>query len=166
MARGQDEAWQGVAFREATFYAPPNTPIVGALSIGLRDVIIGTPFGMQGEMSIQLGQDPSGANFATVVAVRETTAAQTEVPIPAGTDGTVQLPVDETSGSASYHIRFTLTTGPTPLPGGNPPGAPDNTPRGIWWQLPNGVQGTSLTTSSFTVPNRDDPSAALKYRIV
>jgi hypothetical protein len=165
MARGQDEAWQGVAFREATFYAPPNTPIVGALSIGLRDVIIGTPFGMQGEMSIQLGQDPSGANFATVVAVRETPAGQTEVPIPAGTDGTVQLPVDEASGTASYHIRFTLPTGPTPPPGGNPPGGPDNTPRGIWWQLPSGVQGTSLTTSSFTVPNPGDPSAALKYRI-
>ncbi|WP_047492246.1 hypothetical protein [Terriglobus sp. TAA 43] len=165
MARGQDEAWQGVAFREATFYAPPTTPIVGALSIGLRDVIIGTPFGMQGEMAIQLGQDPSGANFATVTAVRETATGQTNVPIPAGTNGTVQLPVDETSGTASYHIEFVLPAGPVPPPGGNPPGTPDNTPRGIWWQLPNGVQGTSLTTPAFAVPNPGDPSAPLKYRI-
>ena len=157
MARGQDEAWQGVAFREATFYAPPTTPIVGALSIGLRDVIVGTPFGMQGEMAIQLGQDPSGANFATVVAVRETATGQTDIAIPAGTNGTVQVPVDETTNSASYHVRFTLPAAPTSPPAG----APDNTPRGIWWQLPDGRQGVSLTTPAFAVPS----NAPLKYRI-
>ena len=60
-ARGQDATWQGISLREGTLYLPRNAPIVGDLSIGLHDLLVGVPpgdNGVQGELSIEFGRTP------------------------------------------------------------------------------------------------------------
>ncbi len=57
VARGHDELWEGVAFKEATFYTPPDGPILPSLSISARDVIVGNPGGRQGELRVEWGAD-------------------------------------------------------------------------------------------------------------
>ncbi|MBL8702082.1 MAG: hypothetical protein JNK67_27105 [Alphaproteobacteria bacterium] len=58
LARGQDAAWVGVAIREGTFYAPRNLPAFGDISGGVKNVLIGSPVGLQGELEIQFGRSP------------------------------------------------------------------------------------------------------------
>lgn len=58
VARGQAPLWQGIAIREATVYLPRNCPYVGDLSVGVRDVLLGSPTGLQGEIQIELGYTP------------------------------------------------------------------------------------------------------------
>jgi hypothetical protein len=54
--RNQSPAWTGVAIREATFYAPRNLPGIGDLSGGVKNLLIGSPFGLQGEIEVQFGR--------------------------------------------------------------------------------------------------------------
>jgi len=58
LERNQGPAWTGVAIREATFYAPRNLPGIGDLSGGVKDLLIGSPFGLQGEIEVQFGRTP------------------------------------------------------------------------------------------------------------
>lgn len=61
IARGQDAAWQGISLREGTLYFPRNAPVVGDLSIGLHDLLVGQPpgdNGLQGEVVVELGRTP------------------------------------------------------------------------------------------------------------
>ncbi|MGB7648320.1 MAG: hypothetical protein WBM22_22960, partial [Pseudomonas fluorescens] len=67
--RNQGPAWTGVAIREATFYAPRNLPGIGDLSGGVKNLLIGSPMGLQGEIEVQFGRtalDPSAFNFEQV----------------------------------------------------------------------------------------------------
>lgn len=67
--RNQGPAWTGVAIREATFYAPRNLPGIGDLSGGVKNLLIGSPFGLQGEIEVQFGRtalDPSTFVFEQV----------------------------------------------------------------------------------------------------
>jgi hypothetical protein len=57
LARGQDASWQGIAIEEATFYFPGNTPILGRASLGIRDLLLGSPFGLQLEVHAELGRN-------------------------------------------------------------------------------------------------------------
>lgn len=71
LARNQGPGWQGVLIREATFYAPRNLPGVGDLSGGVRNVLVGSPLGLQGELEIQFGRtalDPAAFVFEQVTA--------------------------------------------------------------------------------------------------
>lgn len=54
--RNQGPAWTGVAIREATIYAPRNLPGIGDLSGGVKNLLIGSPFGLQGEIEVQFGR--------------------------------------------------------------------------------------------------------------
>lgn len=68
--RGQGPAWMGVAIREATLYAPRNLPGLGDLSGGVKNVLIGSPVGLQGELEIQFGRspmDPAAFQFEQVL---------------------------------------------------------------------------------------------------
>ncbi len=56
LARDQGPAWMGVAIAEATFYAPRNLPGLGDLSGGVKNVLLGRPVGLQGELEIQFGR--------------------------------------------------------------------------------------------------------------
>ncbi|RKG92817.1 hypothetical protein, partial [Corallococcus terminator] len=57
LARGQSASWQGIAIEEATFYFPGNTPVLGRASLGIKDLLLGSPFGLQLEVNAELGRD-------------------------------------------------------------------------------------------------------------
>ena len=63
-ARGQGPEWRGISIKEATLYFPRNAPAVGDLSVGVRDVLLGSPLGLQGEVRIEFGTTP--VNPATI----------------------------------------------------------------------------------------------------
>lgn len=60
-ARGQPAEWQGIAIEEATVFLPRRVPKLGIVNFGVKDLLIGHPFGLQGEAFVELGQDPSTA---------------------------------------------------------------------------------------------------------
>jgi hypothetical protein len=55
---GQPAKWMGFAIAEATFYAPPNALGRGGFSGGVRNLLIGAPRGVQGELELQWGRAP------------------------------------------------------------------------------------------------------------
>lgn len=55
---GQGPEWMGFAIAEATFYAPPNAIGRGGFSGGVRNLLIGSPRGLQGEFEVQWGRAP------------------------------------------------------------------------------------------------------------
>lgn len=58
IGQGQTPEWMGFAVAEATFYAPPNAIGRGGFSGGVRNLLIGSPRGVQGEFEIQWGRAP------------------------------------------------------------------------------------------------------------
>jgi hypothetical protein len=54
-ARGHGGDWQGIAIREATVYMPRNAPLIGDLSTSVRDLLLGQPAGLQGELQVEFG---------------------------------------------------------------------------------------------------------------
>lgn len=52
VARGQGSDWMGLSIREATVYFPPS---MGHLSVGVRDLLLGHPFGLQLEVRVEFG---------------------------------------------------------------------------------------------------------------
>jgi hypothetical protein len=58
IGQGQTAEWIGFAVAEATFYAPPNAIGRGGFSGGVRNLLIGSPRGVQGEFEIQWGRAP------------------------------------------------------------------------------------------------------------
>lgn len=57
-AQGQGPEWMGLALAEATFFAPPNAMGQGGFSAGLRNLLLGAPRGIQGELEVQWGRSP------------------------------------------------------------------------------------------------------------
>ncbi len=58
-ARGHGADWQGIAIREATVYMPRHAPLIGDSSAGVRDVLLGWPMGLQGELQVEFGVSKS-----------------------------------------------------------------------------------------------------------
>lgn len=56
--QGQGAEWMGFAIAEATFYAPPNAIGGGGFSGGVRNLLLGAPRGVQGELELQWGRAP------------------------------------------------------------------------------------------------------------
>jgi hypothetical protein len=159
-ARGHDEAWEGVSYKEATFYFPPDTPLVHSLSVSTRDVIIGNPGGLQGELALEFGQDFNDV-FNTRIAIKQHQGNGAESAVPE----TTQLP----RGTA---LQFAITTGPNDTPqriravfavGDDQfvPGHTDLAVRGVWWKLPDGTEGNSAATPWFDAPT----TGLLRYRL-
>ncbi len=106
IARGQGPGWVGVAIQEATFYAPRNLPGVGDLSGGVKNVLIGSPVGLQGEFEIQFGRtalDPSAFNF-----IQDTDSGDLPLGISGG--GTARQVTIEASQAADVTVRAGFTT--------------------------------------------------------
>ncbi|HEY5923702.1 MAG TPA: hypothetical protein VIV11_18600, partial [Kofleriaceae bacterium] len=66
IARGHDDPWMGLSIRQATMYFPKQTPLLGDFTVGVRDVLIGSPLGIQGELDIEFGHDPQAPNLANL----------------------------------------------------------------------------------------------------
>lgn len=111
VARGQSSIWQGIAIREATVYLPRNCPYIGDVSVGVRDVLLGSPTGMQGEVQLELGRTPVSPDTLTVEQQIVTDDEHTEtVSLPLNGSGerdrTVQLH-PSTEETAQIRARFT-----------------------------------------------------------
>lgn len=55
LVRNQNEAWTGLHVNEAALYLPVDTPVVGPLSLTLRDALFGVPAGMQFDAALEWG---------------------------------------------------------------------------------------------------------------
>lgn len=56
MARGHGEEWRGLSLDEAALRLNITSSSVTDLYIGIKDLIIGTPLGLQGEINLQMGR--------------------------------------------------------------------------------------------------------------
>ncbi len=159
-ARGHDEAWEGVAFRETTFYFPPDTPLVHSLSISARDVIIGDPGGLQGELRVEFGEEFNDV-YNTRIAIKRQQADGTEVDVPETTPApremALQFAVAVGPNNTSQRIRAVFEVGAGELI----PGHTDLAVVGVYWKLPDGREGTSATTPWFDAPT----TQPMKYRL-
>lgn len=160
-ARGHDEAWQGVAFKETTFYFPPNTPLLNSLSISTRDVIIGDPGGLQGEVRIEFGHDFNDV-FNTRLTVKQRTDAGAEGDV--ARSGALQpgqtaltYPVPAGPNGAPRRVRALFEVGPS----ASIPGHAGLYAVGAWWRLPDGREGTGAATPWFDAPT----DGLLRYRL-
>ncbi len=135
--RGQGPGWVGVAIREATFYAPRNLPGVGDLSGGVKNVLIGSPIGMQGELEIQFGRtamDPGAFQFE-----QDTDEGVQALGI-SGT-GTARQVTLEASQDVNVAVRAGFVTPAPPADGSLPAGALQD-----WtatWTWPSGNSETA-----------------------
>jgi hypothetical protein len=129
-ARGHDATWRGISIKEATFYAPPNLPVLGDVSVGVRDVLLGSPFGLQGELRVEFGQtafDPSdvlywqqqNGSFVSMGAASGDAGSGFQVQFLPGTPATAQVRAQLSSGTADWTLpgaddalAFTNDSGP------------------------------------------------------
>lgn len=57
-SRGLSPTWQGLSIQEATVYMPRNARWIGDLNAGVRDLLIGSPMGLMGEIFVEFGRSP------------------------------------------------------------------------------------------------------------
>jgi len=131
--------WRGIALRRATFYLPPGAPIVGDVSVGVQNVFLGDPVGVEGTATLEFGGAAINTPPTLVVELQ-------------GSGGT-WTPIATTSldpGPGARQDRFNA-----PLPGTRPPAAHvrgrlDPAPTGsptITWRL----NGDDVAESGFDV---------------
>ena len=125
-ARDHDATWQGISLRQGTLYFPRNAPIVGDLSMGVHDLLVGMPpsnAGLQGDAVVELGR--TGVNPATVTFVDR--------------DGGLDPPEVNAAGYMLVRLRAaTEEVKATALASGN-------------WTLPDGTTVKGATTSGWFV---------------
>ena len=132
IARGQTPGWQGISIAEATLFLPPNTPLVDKVTVGVRDVLLGSPAGVQGEIHVELGRTP--INAAAVRFLQDVDGAEQprtpggsgralSVPFVTGTPSTgrMRAALDPSAVGAATQPRMTWT-----LPGGTVVDADDS----------------------------------------
>lgn len=47
--------WRGLALRRATLYLPPGAPVLGDISLGVENVFLGDPVGVEGTATLEFG---------------------------------------------------------------------------------------------------------------
>lgn len=65
VARSHGPGWTGVRIEEATLYFPEAQCWWGRSSIGVRDLLLGSPAGVQGEARLEFGAGPTSASRIT-----------------------------------------------------------------------------------------------------
>ena len=147
-----------MAFKEATFYAPPDTPLVPNLSISTRDVIVGDPGGLQGELRVEWGADFADQFNTHITVLRknqqgdDVEVAQTVPTVPSTA---LEYGIDESAAGMTDQARASFGVGDAI------PGHTDLGIVGVWWKLPDGGEGNSATTPYFTVPTDGE----LRYKL-
>ena len=154
-ARGQGPDWRGIAIREATLFMPRNAPLLGDVSTGVRDVLLGSPLGMQGEVRVDFGITPVAPAAIKIV--------QHDVKTPGTTvfnDRIIGQPVEE-PGTDRRVFRATLVAeGEEEIPISitgilNPPVAGDPRSFSFRWKLPDGRTVEGLQSGQFRVKLQD-----------
>lgn len=141
LERSQGPGWQGVAIQEATLYAPRNLPGIGDLSGGVKNVLIGSPAGLQGELEVQFGRtalDPAAFQFEQVTSTGDQTLSISG----SGQSRTVTI---EAAHGSDVIVRAGFTTPAPPTDGSLPAGALQD-----WlgrWAWPDGTEDEGDATS-------------------
>lgn len=136
MARQHGPDWTGLALSEALLYLPRDTPLVGNLVLGVRDVLLGDPFGMQGELRVEWGADGVSATPVQVQQALGSGDADGFGPLTLSATDTA---LDRTvTFDAGRPLRFfaQVTGGP-------------GTAASVRWILPDGAPATGLVTPEF-----------------
>jgi hypothetical protein len=135
IARGQTPAWQGVSIAEATLFLPPDTPLVDQVNVGVKDVLLGSPAGLQGEIRVELGRTP--INAAAVEFLQD---LEGEHPLTvSGTGRELDVPLLANT-PANARVRAKL----------NPATLGTATQPRMQWTLPDGTGIDANDTSWFT----------------
>ena len=141
LAHDQGPGWMGVAIAEATFYAPRNLPGLGDLSGGVKNVLLGRPVGLQGELEIQFGRtamDPTTFQFKQGEDASAT-------PLAIGGSGLARTVTIGASQGEDVPILAGFQTPAPPAAGDVPPGALQD-----WsadWTWPDGSVETGDSSS-------------------
>lgn len=147
VARGHDQTWQGISLREGALYLPPNAPVVGDLSMALRDLLVGIPpseQGLQGEAVIEFGRPPVDPSVVEFLAMVDGEAQSVGVEANAAGYALVSLP------GAVVEAKAMLPENVAGLPA-------DAT---VGWVLPDGTRrDDSPTTGWFTARAGDSMRA-------
>ena len=120
IARGQTPGWQGISIAEATLFLPPNAPLVDKVNVGVREVLLGSPAGLQGEIRVELGRTPINAaavqllqDVAGTEHPRTPTGSGRELSVPfvTGTPSTgrMRAKLDSSAVGAATQPRMTWT---------------------------------------------------------
>ncbi len=136
IARGQTPGWEGISIAEATLFLPPNTPLVDKITVGVKDVLLGSPAGLQGEIRVELGRTP--INPAAVEFLQDVTG--TEQPrAPTGSGRDFQVPfVTGTPSTGRMRARL------------NPSALGAATQPQMSWTLPDGSRVDTSDSGWFT----------------
>ncbi|HEY7376037.1 MAG TPA: hypothetical protein VIF57_28005 [Polyangia bacterium] len=132
IARGHGEDWQGVSFKRFGLYLPKSMPIFNSLSLTTKDVIVGLPFGVQGELAVEWGKQFQGMVLGGVdffqagspTALDKLTKSPTELEV------TLPAPASDVL-EASIDVKFTKPDNP----------AVDQEPVAVDWNASEGDQG-------------------------
>ncbi|MGB1277518.1 MAG: hypothetical protein ACPG77_17375 [Nannocystaceae bacterium] len=118
-ARGHSPSWKGLSISEATLYLPRGLPAVGDVSLGVRDLLIGDPGGVQLEAHLALGLPAQGVHdFQYFQQIED----QFHNPTPAESGLSRTLTLHDLTG-ATARVRVKLASGALAswtLPGGKP----------------------------------------------
>ena len=133
VARSHDEAWKGVVIQEATLYLPRNIPLLGDVSLGVRDLIWGTPGGLQLDAVLSFGRSTTN-NTAVIDFLQDVNGTDTLLPHSedSGRSAVIKF-ADGTPATARLRARANLTDGSFGL-----------------WNLPDGTSVSDLVTPYFT----------------
>lgn len=85
-------AWQGIALRRATLFLPPGAPLVGDVSLGVRDVFLGDPVGVEGTAFLEFGGE-DGEPPPTLALEQENAGSWEPLTVSAPVDGMSKAPL-------------------------------------------------------------------------
>ncbi len=133
VAQGQGVEWRGFAVSEATLYAPPNAIGQGGFSGGVRNLMLGSPRGVQGEFEIQWGRAP--LDPTTFVFTQQGQAAVGAT----GAGAALTVPITAGQGtSVTMSVSFVAS---------NPPEGGAVTDWAATWRWPDGSETTGDAAS-------------------
>ncbi|NWK95837.1 hypothetical protein DM806_09135 [Sphingobium lactosutens] len=132
-ARGQGPDWRGISIKEATVYFPRNSPVVGDLSAGVRDVLLGSPLGLQGEIRIEFGTTP--VNPDTLIFTQHRVG-----------DPPVDIALGSANSVTSQTYRINLASGSGDAAFVSAAGPTGSNHR---WKLPDGTISNGLSSGEF-----------------
>lgn len=159
-ARGKDEGFVGISLKELSLFLPINTPAVDNLTVSGRDLLIGVPFGMQGEIAADFSKDypDSLKGYVTVFQLDDDGDISTVAGSDAGaTPPMLQYPIATTAATAGLRqVRAVFD-----IDNASIDGVADVKVVGVWWQIPGGAEGNSAATPWFMAPT----DALLQYRL-
>jgi len=136
IARGQTPGWEGISIAEATLLLPPDTPLVDKLTIGVKDVLLGSPAGLQGQIQVELGRTP--INAAAVEFLQDFSGAEQQRPV-SGSGRELTVPfLTGTPGTGRMRAKL------------NPSALGASTHPHLAWTLPDGSAGGQDDSGWFT----------------